>query len=124
MIYSISDNLAREIEEVVLVELAACNDDDVLRWLVTSIRVHSFNLLDNVHTFKNLSKNDMTSIEPSVCRERSEIRQEKKKKESKPRVTHEVTTVVMKNWLPLVLGPALAIESNPGRSCLRLKFCE
>lgn len=59
--------------------------------------------------------------------------------------SHEVTTVVMKNWEPLlqgenvsigysrmskkddhrvtyVLGPALAMESRPGRSCLSLKF--
>ena len=26
----------------------------------------------------------------------------------------------MKNWLPLVLGPALAMESMPAASCLRL----
>jgi hypothetical protein len=28
--------------------------------------------------------------------------------------------LVMKNWEPLVLGPALAIESSPGRVCLTL----
>jgi len=33
-----------------------------------------------------------------------------------------VSTVVIKNWLPLVLGPALAILNNPGRSCLSLKL--
>jgi hypothetical protein len=27
---------------------------------------------------------------------------------------HEVLTVVMKNWDPLVLGPALAMDKSPG----------
>jgi len=31
-------------------------------------------------------------------------------------------TVVMKNWEPLVLGPALAMERRPGLVCLNLKF--
>ncbi len=35
--------------------------------------------------------------------------------------SQEVSTVVMKNWLPLVLGPALAIDRQKG-SCLSLKF--
>lgn len=37
---------------------------------------------------------------------------------------HEVTTVVMKNWDPLVLGPALAEERSPGLVCLSLKLRE
>jgi len=28
-----------------------------------------------------------------------------------------VGTVVMKNWLPLVLGPALAMDKRPGSVC-------
>ena len=36
--------------------------------------------------------------------------------------SHEVTTVVMKNWDPLVLGPALADERSPGLVCLSLKL--
>ncbi len=32
-----------------------------------------------------------------------------------------VGTVVMKNWLPLVLGPALAILRVKGRSCRKLR---
>lgn len=35
--------------------------------------------------------------------------------------SHEVWAVVMKNWLPLVSLPALAIERQKG-SCLSLKF--
>lgn len=35
--------------------------------------------------------------------------------------SHEVAAVVMKNWLPLVLGPALAIDKAKG-SCFSLKF--
>jgi hypothetical protein len=30
--------------------------------------------------------------------------------------------VQRKNWLPLVPGPALAIESTPAPVCLRVKF--
>ena len=36
--------------------------------------------------------------------------------------SHEVTTVVMKNWDPLVLGPALAIDRRKGLLCLSWKF--
>ena len=36
--------------------------------------------------------------------------------------SHGVSTVVMKNWLPLVLGPALAMLSRPGFSCFSWKF--
>ena len=32
-----------------------------------------------------------------------------------------VGTVVMKNWLPLVFGPALAMLRVKGRSCLKLR---
>jgi hypothetical protein len=34
----------------------------------------------------------------------------------------EVTTVVTKNWEPLVLGPAFAMERRPGLECLSWKF--
>ena len=37
-------------------------------------------------------------------------------------LTQGVFTVVMKNWEPLVLGPALAMERSPGFVCLSLKF--
>ncbi len=33
-----------------------------------------------------------------------------------------VSTVVMKNWEPFVLGPALAIDRRPTPLCLRVKF--
>ena len=33
-----------------------------------------------------------------------------------------VLAVHRKNWLPLVPGPALAIERTPGPVCLRVKF--
>mmetsp|Transcript_2024 Transcript_2024/g.12991 ORF Transcript_2024/g.12991 Transcript_2024/m.12991 type:complete len:216 (-) Transcript_2024:235-882(-) len=36
--------------------------------------------------------------------------------------SHGVATVVMKNWLPLVLGPALAMDRTPARSCRSTKF--
>ena len=35
---------------------------------------------------------------------------------------HGVATVVIKNWEPLVFGPALAIESVNGLSCLKLQY--
>lgn len=36
--------------------------------------------------------------------------------------SHDVMTVVMKNWEPLVLGPALAMLSKPATSCFSVKF--
>ena len=36
--------------------------------------------------------------------------------------SHAVLTVQMKNWEPLVPGPALAIERMPGPVCFSLKF--
>ena len=36
--------------------------------------------------------------------------------------SQEVTTVVMKNWEPLVPGPALAMDSRKGFVCFSLKF--
>lgn len=33
-----------------------------------------------------------------------------------------VWAVQMKNWDPLVLGPALAMDRIPGPVCVRLKF--
>jgi hypothetical protein len=35
---------------------------------------------------------------------------------------HGVGMVVIKNYDPFVLGPALAIESNPGLVCFTVKF--
>ncbi len=35
---------------------------------------------------------------------------------------HEVTSVQMKNWEPLVLGPALAMDRQPAPVCFRVKF--
>ena len=37
--------------------------------------------------------------------------------------THGQASVVRKNWLPLVAGPALAMESRPGTLCFSTKFC-
>merc|ERR1712130_890034 len=36
--------------------------------------------------------------------------------------SHWVLAVQRKNWDPLVLGPALAMERTPGPVCLRVKF--
>ena len=36
--------------------------------------------------------------------------------------SHDVLAVQMKNWDPLVLGPALAIDKIPGPVCLSWKF--
>lgn len=35
---------------------------------------------------------------------------------------HCVFSVQMKNWEPLVLGPALAMDRIPGPVCVKLKF--
>ena len=36
--------------------------------------------------------------------------------------SHDVLMVVMKNWLPLVSGPELAMDRSPPAECLILKF--
>ena len=36
--------------------------------------------------------------------------------------SHSVLTVQRKNWDPLVLGPALAMDRMPGPVCFRVKF--
>ena len=36
--------------------------------------------------------------------------------------SHVVLDVQMKNWEPLVLGPALAMDRIPGPVCFRVKF--
>lgn len=35
---------------------------------------------------------------------------------------HEVGAVQTKNWEPLVLGPALAMDRHPAPVCFRMKF--
>ena len=45
--------------------------------------------------------------------------QDKRRDES---TYHWVLTVQRKNWDPLVLGPALAIDRIPGPVCFRVKF--
>ena len=41
--------------------------------------------------------------------------------EGQPSLPSLTFTVVMKNWEPFVLGPALAMERRKGASCLSLK---
>ncbi|KAH9877028.1 hypothetical protein IAQ61_002389 [Plenodomus lingam] len=72
--------------------------------------------LDNIKTLDDLSEDDVLAVQPSrrfvSTRRRSDTVQS----------TYEVLTVQMKNWDPLVPGPALAMERIPGPVCLRLKF--
>lgn len=46
-------------------DLAAIGNDDLLRCLST-LASQLFHLLDNVHSFNDLPKNDVLSIQPAV----------------------------------------------------------
>ena len=70
------------------------------------------NFPDDVHSFDNFSENDMFPIKPT-CHDLSKVSK---------KLFKEDVTVVMKNWEPLVLGPAFAMERRPGLVCFNLKF--
>jgi len=81
-----------------------------------SKRLHPF---DDLHTFDNFAWKRGPVRRPNFRAD--------EKSRYKPKTTcfpsnHEVTTVVMKNWDPLVFVPELAIDKRPGLECLSWKF--
>ena len=71
-----------------------------------------FNVLDNFHSLDNFSENNMFPIKPT-CHDLPNVN---------TNLFKEDGTVVTKNWEPLVLGPAFAMERRPGLVCFNLKF--
>jgi hypothetical protein len=92
-------------------ELAAVCNDNLLGRLARR-RSQALNLRDNVHASRDLAKHHVLAC---WIRMTWLLRY-------KPS-SHDVVTVVMKNWEPLVSLPALAMERRPGPVCL-LGMCE
>lgn len=79
-----------------------------------------FNLVDDVQTINDLSENGMSSVYTERrWKDEGKVRQSQYQYLVTVYATvvylpnHGVSTVQMKNWLPLVLGPALAMERIP-----------
>ena len=98
-----------------LVNSPTPGDLDLSFW-ITRRRSLSFHHPDDVHTLDDLTYN-VTNLE---------TRTDRSVYDDAPktclRSSQEATTVVMMNCEPLVFLPALAIENNPGLSCLSSKF--
>lgn len=105
-------------------QLAALDDLDRLDRPVARLGLDVLDLLHDVVALENLTEDDMTAVQPTVGASAlvrllpSSSHNKKKRRE----MTYGVTTVVMKNWEPLVSLPALAIERRPFLECLSLKF--
>lgn len=107
-------------------QLAALGDLDGLDGLVARLGGRVLNLLHDVVALEDLAEDDVTTIEPTGIRVLANVLRCKR---SLPYLscrrcfaTYEVTTVVIKNWEPLVSLPALAMERTPFLVCLSLKF--
>jgi hypothetical protein len=108
-------------------KLAALGNLDSLQGLVSPSSLEVLDLVDKLVSLKNFAKDNVSAIEPTVIAKlvNSDIGGryvDQRLGVAIRRNTHEVTTVVMKNWEPLVSFPALAMESRPGLVCLSLKF--
>lgn len=102
-------------------QLATLDDLDGLFWPVAWQGLNILDFLHDVITFEDLAEDDMTTIEPTVNLGLTD-ELDNSKGIRLWQVTYEVTTVVMKNWEPLVSLPALAMERMPFLECLSLKF--
>lgn len=115
-------------------QLATISDDDLGTGLST-VGTIALHFLDDIQAFHNLSEDDVFAVQP-VGKENMRGGKEKKKGQEAALSSmdpadmlmhtasahHEVAAVQMKNWEPLVLGPALAMDRMPGPVCFRLKF--
>lgn len=89
----------------------------------TRSRSDALNLLDDVHTLDNGSKDDVLAIQPcgfSSAQENCWQRNQKVRKHFQ----YQGSTRILWNlhWEPLVLGPALAMDKIPAPVCLSWKF--
>ena len=99
-------------------QLAALDDLDLLDGPITRLGRSVLNDLDDLVALEDLAEDNVTAVEPTMATS------------ALARsccfapwwVAYEVTTVVMKNWEPLVSLPALAMDRRPFLVCLSLKF--
>lgn len=75
------------------------------------------NLLNHIKAFKYFSKDNMLPIQPAA-----DGNQPLSNIQGNRLLTNLVTTVVMKNWEPLVSLPEFAMLNRPGLLCFNLKF--
>lgn len=68
-------------------------------------------------TFNNGAEDNVLAVEPAETKVRIQVNDVRGHD-----ANHAVLTVQRKNWEPLVLGPALAMERTPGPVCLSVKF--
>lgn len=99
------------IAKVPLLDGTGRSDGDLLRGPAAS-SASLLDFLDNIHALYDLSEYNMLTIELQIQNRSVQVLSRKQL------LTHGVLTVVTKNCEPLVPGPALAIESRPGVSCL------
>lgn len=103
-------------------QLATVHDLDRLFRLVARLGLDVLNLGHDIHALHNLAEDDVLAIEPATgAQVSSPVRLFLWMEEARGG-SYEVTTVVMKNWEPLVSLPALAMDNRPGLECFSLKF--
>ena len=113
--------IARAVSFHALRHLAAVGDDHGADRAVAAVARAILNLGDQVHAVQNRAEHDVLAIQPR-CETTGAGQRGRGASQQCTSGHARVTTVVMKNWLPLVLGPALAMDSRPGTVCLCTKF--
>jgi hypothetical protein len=68
--------------------------------------------LDNIHAVNDLAEYNVLAVEPDR-KDVTNPEKERKKHQAASLRYHSVLAVQMKNWLPLVFGPALAMDRMP-----------
>jgi len=99
-------------------QLAALGDLDSLDRLVAGASCAVLDFLHNVVTLENFAKYDVLAVEPAAHVSASWLQFPFFNRV----MTHLVIAVVIKNWEPLVSGPAFAMDRRPVLECLSLKF--
>lgn len=98
-------------------QLSTFGDLDHFLRTVSRTFGHMLNLLNHLEAFKHFSKDNMLPIQPAT-----DDNQSLSNIQGNRGLTDLVTTVVMKNWEPLVSLPEFAMLNRPGLLCFNLKF--
>jgi hypothetical protein len=121
--------LAMPVTKLLLLKLSTILDDH-RRGRAAALTADRLDLVDHVKAARHLSEYCVLRSEVFV-RRRSKLTEVKAKRSGaiKNRYvptclpsSHGVSTVQMKNWLPFVPGPALAMDKMPLPTCVRSKF--
>ena len=104
---------------VLRLELAAVGDHDGLGALA-GLGAHSLDGLHDVEAVNNAAEHDVLAVEPAHSAVILWFASAQAHERTMAFSNQSVLTVQRKNWEPLVLGPALAMDKMPGPSCLSL----